>query len=70
MRSNAGMADRQGDVDLRFAQVSAPPVNTSAWLGQFINRNLLPVKMEPTECSETSAFNIQTPGKYPEENLP
>jgi hypothetical protein len=22
--------------------------------------------MEPTECSETSAFNIQTPGKYPE----
>jgi hypothetical protein len=28
------------------------------------------VKMEPTECSETSAFNIQTPGKYPEENLP
>jgi hypothetical protein len=27
-----------------------------------------PVKMEPTECSETSAFNIQTPGKYPEEN--
>jgi hypothetical protein len=28
-----------------------------------------PVKMEPTECSETSAFNFQTPGKYPEENL-
>jgi hypothetical protein len=26
--------------------------------------------MEPTECSETSAFNIQTPVKYPEENLP
>jgi hypothetical protein len=22
-----------------------------------------------TECSETSAFNIQTPGKYPEDNL-
>jgi hypothetical protein len=28
------------------------------------------VKMKPTECYETSAFNIQTPGKYPEENLP
>jgi hypothetical protein len=26
--------------------------------------------MEPIECSETLAFNIQTPGKYPEENLP
>jgi len=26
--------------------------------------------MEPTQCSETSAFNTQTPGKYPEDNLP
>jgi hypothetical protein len=26
--------------------------------------------MEPTQISETSAFNIQTQGKYPEENLP
>jgi len=24
MRSNAGMANRQGDVNLRFAQVSTP----------------------------------------------
>ena len=32
MRSNAGMANRQGDVDLRFAQVP-PPVRTLAWLG-------------------------------------
>jgi hypothetical protein len=31
------------------------------WLG---------VKMGPTECPETSAFNIQTPGKYSEENIP
>ena len=27
------------------------------------------LKMEPTQCSETSAFNTQTPGKYPENNL-
>jgi hypothetical protein len=26
--------------------------------------------MEPTEYSEMSAFNIQTPGKNPEENIP
>jgi hypothetical protein len=26
--------------------------------------------MEPTECSETSAFNIQTLGKYAEDNTP
>jgi hypothetical protein len=27
----------------------------------------LPVKVEQTECSETSAFKIQTPGNYPKE---
>ena len=26
-------------------------------------------KMEQTECSETSAYKIQPPGKYPEENI-
>jgi hypothetical protein len=29
----------------------------------------LPRKMEQTECSETSAYKIQTPGNYPEENI-
>jgi len=28
-----------------------------------------PVKMEQTECSEMSAYKIQTPGNYPEENI-
>jgi len=27
------------------------------------------MKMEQTECSETSAYEIQTPGYYPEESL-
>jgi hypothetical protein len=27
----------------------------------------LPMKMEQTECSETSAYKIQPPGNYPEE---
>jgi hypothetical protein len=27
----------------------------------------MPVKMEQTECSETSAFKTQTPGNYPKE---
>jgi hypothetical protein len=35
-----------------------------------IIHNHLSVKMEPTECSETSAFNIHTQGKYPENYLP
>jgi hypothetical protein len=30
----------------------------------------LPIKSERTECSETSAYKIQTPrGNYPEENI-
>jgi len=28
-----------------------------------------PMKMEQTECSETSAHKIQTPGNYPEESI-
>jgi len=28
-----------------------------------------PMKMEQTECSETSAYKIQTPGNYPEESI-
>ena len=28
-----------------------------------------PMKVEQTECSETSAYKIQTPGNYPEENI-
>jgi hypothetical protein len=29
----------------------------------------LPMKMEQTEYSEISAYKIQTPGNYPEENI-
>ena len=29
----------------------------------------LPMKMEQTECSETSAYKLQTPGNYPKENI-
>jgi len=29
----------------------------------------LPMKMEQTECSETSTYKLQTPGNYPEESI-
>jgi len=29
----------------------------------------LPMKMKQTECSETSAYKIQTPANYPEEDM-
>ena len=28
-----------------------------------------PMKMEQIECSETSAYTIETPGNYPKENI-
>jgi hypothetical protein len=31
--------------------------------------SFIPMKMEQTECSETSEYKIQTPGNYPEESL-
>jgi hypothetical protein len=31
--------------------------------------NFLPMKMEQIECSETSAYKMQTPGSHPEENI-
>jgi hypothetical protein len=33
------------------------------------SHNRLPMKMEQTECSETSAHKIQTPGNNPEESI-
>jgi len=27
------------------------------------------MKVEQTECSETAAYKIQTPGNYPEESI-
>jgi len=41
----------------------------SHWLSLFSFYTYLTMKMEQTECSETSAYKIQTPGNYPEENI-
>jgi len=32
-------------------------------------QNLLPMKMEQTECSETSAYKLQMSGNYPKETI-
>jgi len=29
----------------------------------------MPMKIEQTECSETSAYKLQTPGNYPKESI-
>jgi hypothetical protein len=68
MRSNAGMVNREGDVDLREAQVSAPQL--ALYLGLELSHSSYPSTYEDgTECSETSAYKIQTLGNYPEERI-
>jgi hypothetical protein len=44
-------------------------VNTPTFSNLVIFYTFPPMKMEQTECSEPSAYKIQTPGNYPEENI-
>jgi len=55
MRSNAGMANRQGDIDLRFAQVSAPSVNTLAWLWLDLKSAVLLKQVEACRSFDSGA---------------
>ena len=45
-----------------FSHINTPTFSTLVILTD------LSMKMEQTECSETLAYKIQTPGHYPEEN--
>ena len=44
-------------------------INTPTFSNPVILHTYPPMKMEQTECSETSAYKIQTPGSYPEESI-
>ena len=46
-------------------------VREKVWLEIVVHSNhiYLPMKMEQTECSETSAYKLQTPGNYPKESI-
>jgi hypothetical protein len=44
-------------------------MNISTYLKPSHSYTYLPMKMEQTECSETSAYKMQTPGNYPEESI-
>jgi hypothetical protein len=43
-------------------------IKTSTFLNLVILYTYPRMKIEETECSETSAFKIQTPGNYPEKS--
>jgi len=44
-------------------------INTPTVFSPVILQTYPPTKMEQTECSEMSAYKIQTPGNYPEVNI-
>ena len=46
-----------------------PRINTLTFWKSVILHTYLRTKMEQTECSETSAYKIQTPGNNPEESI-
>jgi len=62
MGPNAGMAKRQEDGDL-------PESLTGLRLENPVIIHNYPPMKSGTECSETSAYKIQTPGNYPEESI-
>jgi len=43
--------------------------NTPTFSNLVILHTYPPINMEQTECSETSAYKIQTPGNYPGESI-
>jgi len=52
-----------------YSSQTSPRINTPTFSNLVILHTYPPMKMEQTECSETSAYKIQTPGNYPEENI-
>jgi hypothetical protein len=52
-----------------YRKVTVPDGNGKPVLLSSFTLTLLPLKMEPIEGSETSAYIYQTPGNYPKENL-
>jgi hypothetical protein len=69
MRSNAGISNRQGGRRLALRASVRPQL--ALWLGlDLVIIHTYPhMKMGETECSETLAYKIQTPGNYPEYSI-
>jgi hypothetical protein len=51
-----------------FSSQTFSRINTPTF-SNLVHSSYLPVYEDGTECSETSAYKIQTPGNYPEESI-
>jgi hypothetical protein len=67
MRSNALWLTDRGTSTCASRKPTFP-FNTLAWLGNLVILHL-PAYEDETVCSETSAYEIQTSGNYPEESI-
>jgi len=56
-------------IDVTFLVRTLPIPVTRIFAEQCIIHIYLQTKMEQTECSETSAYKILTPGNYPKESI-
>jgi hypothetical protein len=52
-----------------FSSQTFSCINTPTFLNLLILHTYPPMKMEQTECSETSPYKIHMPGNYPEESM-
>jgi hypothetical protein len=52
-----------------FSSQTFSHTNTWTFSNLVIHHTYLPIKMEQTVCSKTSAYKIQTPGNYLEESI-
>ena len=59
----------KGKIKIYGIFIDVSRINNPTFSNPVFLHTYLPMKMEETECSETSAYKIQTPGNYPEESI-
>ena len=69
MRENVWLENSLSHLPHAIFQPNFSRINTPTFSNLVILHNYPPMKMEQTECSENSAYKIQTPGNYPEESI-
>ena len=52
-----------------FSSQTISCINTPTFSNLVVLHTCQPMKMEQTECHETSAYKIQTLGNYPDESI-
>jgi hypothetical protein len=65
VRKNVGVFVRKNVFEPNLLPYKYPNISQT----YFILHTYVPMKIDQTQCSESSAFKLQTPGNYPEESI-